>query len=637
MQAIGDLILQIVLYLFILAALLPLGAKPKYTALSSLAGALASLGVCVLAGWTFVVGARDYQVSLLFATLSLHIDALAAVFLSISGIAGCAVNIYSIDYVAHNSRPRQLAALGNVFSLFLFLIFTVDNALEFIVVWEAMALATFLLINHHYENAASGKAAWVYLAAGQFGVVFLIVAFALLHAHYNSFAFADFHAGTCGGWTGAAAALLLFACFALKAGLVPVHGWLPGAHSVAPGNISALLSAVMLKCAVYGMLRLVFECCSVDYLWIAVLVLFVGLISAVYGIYLSLREVQIKRILACSSIENMGLIFSMLGAAMLFKALGQPFFAALAIVVALLHSLNHAIIKAVFFMSAATLMKIINCGNIEKMGGLMKRLPLLGTAMVLATAAISGVPLLNFFVSEFMIFKSLTLIHVAWTGLAGKAAACLAIALFGATIAAVGLSFVRLTGTVWLGTPRSEYGAVRSPSWLQIAPLLLLLAAALVCGLVPAFVARYLCIAAAVSMPGDWGARIVEDFAWYCNWSSTTVVVPLLLTMAVAGAIILCARLFRRAAHTATRAETWTCGIVPDHNMQYSATGIAQPIRRAFSRGLSAWIDSKCAGAVELLARASDRVRRVQSGNLHEYVGYILVAVIVLLVIVTLI
>lgn len=599
------------------------------------------LGLCasVLSGAVAVIGLVGGDISLrfmpdaIYGGFSLNIDTLSAYFLLMTSVVGAAVSLYGVRYVALQENPRIASALGNLFLFLLFLIFSVDNSLEFIFVWETMALVTFLLINSDYSNALVNRAAWIYFVAAQAGAVFIIIAFTALYSCYQSFDFAVYKTAAIAPGTSIVIFVVAFIGFSIKAGMVPAHGWLPSAHAVAPGNISALLSGAMLKMALYGLIRFGFQFCAPDSYVVALVVMAFGFFSAVYGIYLSLREREIKRILACSSIENMGLIFALTGVSLLYKILGYDILSLIALVAALLHAFNHAVIKSALFLCASTVMKITHQGDIEQLGGLMKYMPVIGWTFVLSGVAICGVPLFNCFISEWLMFKSIVLLTSAMTGFVGKAVVILSLMAFAATIALVVVSFVRLLGVTFFGTPRGALPHYSDYGKLLTLPQQLLIVIALVIGLLPGICVAFL--VATINKMQILDYVRIEDFYGYFKLFDVSAAYPVILPLAiviVAGGCLVWLIAATGGRRITTKADPWCCGIVADKNMQYSAQGISQPLLRAFNNSFVSYFSAMLAVVAMKFDGWTKFIRRMQSGNLHEYVAYVLAVTVILLI-----
>ncbi|MFA6074343.1 MAG: proton-conducting transporter membrane subunit [Negativicutes bacterium] len=632
-----DSLLLLILTIYLLAIATPVVMKKQAALISSLLGAIGSALVGVVAVLALLGGAIVFHVDpvTVYGNLSLNIDALAAFFLLLTSIVGIAVSVYGMKYIELNDNPRVLAALGNLFLLLLFLIFSVDNSLEFLFVWEMMALTTFLLINHNYADIKVKRAAWIYFVAAQFGAVFIIAAFTMLYSCYHSFDFSVYKLATVDSRTSIVIFLFAFIGFSIKAGIVPAHGWLPAAHAAAPGNISALLSAVMLKMALYGLIRFAFQFCVLDSYVVALVVIAFGLLSALYGIYLSLHEQEIKRVLACSSIENMGLIFALIGVSLLYKILGYNTFAVLAFAAALLHALNHALIKGSLFLCASTVLKQTHQGNIEQLGGLMKRLPLVGWTFVLSGIAICGVPLFNCFISEWLMFKCIVLLTSVIPGPVGKTIAIISLLAFAVVIAMVVVSFTRLLGVSFFGTPRSQYYEFPDYGKLLVVPQQILLGVALIIGLLPGVIALVFADVIGKMQIFDLSGctALSGYFRLYGSGGNYAIILPLIITLIFAYIVT---RLITAVGgrRTVSVDETWCCGNIPDKNMQYSARGISQPLLRIMSNNFGRMFENHTAKIIERLNCWSGYVRRMQSGNLHEYVTYILAVTVILLIVV---
>ena len=632
-----DNLFLLIFAIFSMAIAIPVLIKKRAVLISAVLGAVGSaligvIAVVALLGGGVVFHWNSYAA---YGGVSINIDALSAFFLLLTSIVGIAVSSYGGKYIELNERPRILAALGNLFLLLLFLIFSVDNSLEFLFVWETMALTTFMLINHNFADIKVNRAAWIYFVAAQIGAVFIVIAFAALYSCYQSFDFAVYKQAMIDSRTSSAIFVFAFIGFSIKAGIVPAHGWLPAAHSAAPGNISALLSAVMLKMALYGLIRFAFQFCVLQSYAVALVVVAFGLASALYGIYLSLREREMKRVLACSSIENMGLIFALIGISLLYKILGYNSLAVLAFAAALLHAFNHALVKGSLFLCASTVIKYTHQGNIEQLGGLMKLLPLIGWTFVISGIAICGVPLFNCFVSEWLMFKSIVLLNSFMPGPFGKAVAIISLLAFAATIAMVVVSFTRLLGITFFGTPRSEFPEFSAESKLLVAPQQFLLVVALVIGLVPGVVALvFVDIIGKMQIFDPTSCVALKDyFKLYGSDGIYAIILPLIVTLIVAGIVM---RLLTAIGgrRTVTIDETWCCGNIPDKNMQYSAHGIAQPLLRLLSRDFGLSCQRRAEVVADRLKVWSEYVRRLQSGNLHQYVTYILAVTVILLIVV---
>src|ERR1035438_5338908 len=316
-----------------------------FAVLGSLLLAVASVGALA-----FPTGATWSLPLVTLFPCTVRLDPLSAWFTLTLAILGLAVSVYSWEYLRPMERTRNLGALGffyNALLLGLALVFTAANAFFFLSAWEVMAVSAFCLVVFEHEKAETRAAAVVYIIMSHAGTVMILAAFLLLGAFAGRMDFASFHllASKLPPAEQGAVFLLFFAGFGVKAGIVPLHIWLPDAHPVAPSNVSALMSGIVIKCGIYGMARVFFDFYGPPPLWTGTVVLAVGVVTALVGVLYALQEHDLKRLLAYHSIENIGIIVMGFGAALMFRALGHPNLAAIAMVGALFHTLNHAIFK----------------------------------------------------------------------------------------------------------------------------------------------------------------------------------------------------------------------------------------------------------------------------------------------------
>jgi formate hydrogenlyase subunit 3/multisubunit Na+/H+ antiporter MnhD subunit len=458
-------------------------------------------------------------------------------------------------------------------------------------------------------------------------------------------------------WASLAFTLAFFG-FGLKAGLVPLHAWLPEAHPVAPSHISALMSGVMLKVAVYGFIRVVFDLIGQYHWQWGVAVLAIGSISALMGVLYALMQHDLKRLLAYSSVENIGIIFIGLGLSLLFMATGNEVLGVVAFVAALYHSLNHALFKGVLFMGAGTILHASNERNLEKMGGLLRRMPWTGLFFLVGCIAISGLPPFNGFVSEWLTFQSAL---QAWQLESGvlRSLVAIATAMLALTGALAAACFVRVYGVAFLGQARSRHvrRARQAPLSMRAGQGLLALLCLLLGVLPTSFIGMLSAVPQQVLGHGLTQAT-AHGWLWLtpmsphiASYGAPLVVSALFITL------VLGLWLLGRGARRVRRCDAWDCGFAPPGpGMQYTATAFAQPIRRVF--GLLFHIDERIerqpdgkwrhrlqvrdrfwalcylpiARVVETGAR---QVTRLQSGSVRVYLGWSLATLLVLLWIIT--
>lgn len=590
---------------------------------------------------------------------AIRLDALAGFFLVVIGLVTVAVGIYGPAYLRHLEHGRDpLPVLGGFTSLFLagmMLVILADDAFGFMVAWELMSLASYFLVVFQHDQAANRRAGLLYLIMAHVGGLAILLGFGVLAAFGGGFDFDSMRAAQLPFAWASVAFCLAFIGFGMKAGLVPLHAWLPEAHPVAPSHISALMSGVMLKVAVYGFIRVVFDLTGQAHWQWGVAVLAVGSVSALMGVLYALMQHDLKRLLAYHSVENIGIIFIGLGLSLLFLSDGHTLLGVLGLVAALYHTLNHALFKGLLFLGAGAILHSAHERDLEHMGGLLRRMPWTGLFFLVGCLSISALPPFNGFVSEWLTFQAAL---QAWQldsgvlrSLVPVAAATLA--LTGALAAAC---FVKVYGVAFLGRARSRHVRRARPVPLGMRAgqgMLAVLCIAL--GVLPMSVVAML-DAVPVQILGEGLPQITaHGWLWLtpvapetASYSAPLVVVIL---AAMAG---LTAWVWRRGAvRRVRRGDPWDCGFAPPTpRMQYTASAFAQPIRRVYgllfhvdegvetqpdgSARFHSTVGDRAWGlfylpvvlAVESAAR---RVVRLQSGSVRIYLGWTLATLLILL------
>ncbi|MEK1927791.1 MAG: hydrogenase 4 subunit B, partial [Rhizobium giardinii] len=414
-----------------------------------------------------------------------RIDALAAFFLVLIDLGGALASLYGLGYGRHEDAPQRVLPFFPAFLAGMNLVVLADDAFTFLLSWEFMSLASWALVMAHHRDADNRKAGYLYIVMASFGTLALLLAFGLLAGPEGSYDFAVMRAAEHTSSTAGIVLILLLLGAGSKAGLVPLHVWLPLAHPAAPSHVSALMSGVMTKVAVYGFIRVVFDLLGTPTAWSSVVVLLFGGGTAVLGILHALMEKDLKRLLAYSTIENIGVIFVSLGLALAFAANGMGLAAALALTAALFHALNHSFFKSLLFFGAGAVLVATGERDMEKLGGLIHRMPFTSFAFLVGCMAISALPPFNGFVSEWLAFQAvlqspelpqwgLKIIIPAVGGLlalsAALAAAC----------------FVKAFGVIFLGRPRTFVaGQAREADRLSLAAMFVLAALCLLAGILP--------------------------------------------------------------------------------------------------------------------------------------------------------
>ena len=564
-------------------------ALPGRSGASNVSNKALAAGVSALLGAP--TGAINLAAIPYVGTLSLSIDPLSGFFVSFIAFVGMAVSIYSLSYTADYIRKGYSAArfgfLYNIFLLSMVLVVCAQNALLFLVLWEIMAISSFFLVTYEHKEESVQSAGFIYLLMAHVGAAALAVMFLALASQSGSFDFASFHLASYAPALASAIFMLALVGFGSKCGIIPLHIWLPLAHPQAPSNISALMSGVMLKTAIYGLVRVLFDFLGVSggaELWWGLLILALGIVSSIFGVLYSLLEHDIKRLLAYHSIENIGIIFIGIGASVLFCWAHQPALAALALFAALYHTLNHALFKSLLFLGAGSMIHATGERDIDKMGGLAKYMPFTAVLFFLGAASIAAIPPLNGFASEMLTFQSLLsgigpgVQSFNFTSLV-LAVAVIALALTSAL--AVG-AFVKAFGIPFLGSMRSKreehpHEAPRTMLW----GMALLAAGCVLAGIFPGPLAQACTgILSSLHFAGA-GDAIVPS----ANALPNAAV--LLLILAGSALIFYLTGLAAKKRHNHV-GETWGCGF-PDGtpHMQYSAAGFAMPVTRA----LGAWLN----------------------------------------------
>jgi formate hydrogenlyase subunit 3/multisubunit Na+/H+ antiporter MnhD subunit len=588
---------------------------------------------------------------------SVEVDALSAFFLlPVLGLSALAA-VYGGDYLLAYRHEKSLASpwfFFNVFLVGMVMVVVARTAFLFLVAWEVMSVAAYCLVMFEHEKADVRKAGWVYLVATHLGVAFLFLAFLLLGRNAGSLEFGAFRAVPAlgAGWAGLIFLLALVG-FGAKAGFVPFHVWLPEAHPAAPSHVSALMSGVMIKMGLYGMLR-VLTFLGQPAPWWGPTLAGLGLLTGLVGIALALQQRDVKRVLAYSSIENMGLIGLALGVGMWGWASDLPAVAALGVAAGLLHVWNHALMKGLMFLAVGSVLHATGTKDMEKLGGLMKRMPWTASAMMVGAVAISALPPLNGFVSEWLMY--LGLIKCGFVSNDSRSLMALFAAGFLALIGSLAaVAFVRLSGIVLLGSPRSEAArhAHESSPWM-LAPMLLLVVLCLGMAMVPGPVTGWLIGSLEEILGREAGQSLVglesSEAPLYMvgNINAWTLI-------AVAVVALVLRALLRKAVWS--EGPTWGCGYArPTVRMQYTGRSFAEMIaehllprflrphtaRRAPRNLFPSKSDfgSESTDPVSekvyepffrTWAERFSRLRVLQQGKVHVYLVYILLMVVLAL------
>ncbi|MEW5977095.1 MAG: hydrogenase 4 subunit B [Acidobacteriota bacterium] len=634
--------------------------------IGSLAGCLASLAALTLKTFPSLVLLPQSTTLLSF---SVHFDSLAAFFTLVISVLGLAISIYSSGYVIRYHSIGKVGILAGFFNLLLLvttLIFSADNAVFFLIAWELMALCAFVLVVFDHELAETRRAGVLFFVMSHIGAGCLILGFLLLFQVSGSFRFEDLRGiGTQLSLLQRTAVFALFFLgFGIKAGVIPLHVWLPAAHPVAPSNISAFLSGVLIKTGIYGMVRVFFGFLDPPPLSWGLLILVVGSVSAVLGVLYALVEHDLKRLLAFHSIENIGIILVGLGASLLFLSFHQPALAALGLVAGLYHTLNHACFKGLLFLGAGAVLQATGTRNMEELGGLIRRLPWTTFFFLLGAVAISGLPPLNGFVSEWLTYQTL-LQGFGVTPGAVRLIFPVGGALLALTGALAAACFVKAVGIAFLSLPRSPQAeAAQEVPRSMLLGMATLGVACVALGVLPMFLVSLLdsvtmellgqSVTAGLIAPDGWVLTPLGMGRGAISTAGMAALFVALLPMPLGLWLVFS----RRTPHRVD--ETWDCGLdrlTPQ--MEYTATAYSKPLRMIFQaiyrprRRIQAdfavshyftraiHFESHIEPTFEQLIyrpvnravlRFSRRVRMIQTGSLTTYLIYIFLTLIALLV-----
>ena len=514
-----------------------------------------------------------------------RLDALTAFFLLVVNLGGATASLFGLGYGRHEDSPARVLPFFPAFVAGMNLVVVADDAFTFLFTWEFMSLSSWALVMAHHRRSGNAAAGYLYLLMASFGTLALLLAFGLLAGPAGGYAFDAIRGSVPTGAVPAVVLVLALVGAGSKAGLVPLHVWLPLAHPAAPSHVSALMSGVMTKVAVYGFVRIVFDLLGPPTWWSGALVLLLGGVTAVMGVLYALMEHDLKRLLAYHTVENIGIIFIGLGLALAFKASAMQAAAALALTAALFHVFNHSVFKSLLFFGAGAVLTATGERDMEHLGGLIHRMPYTAFAFLVGSAAISALPPLNGFVSEWLTFQAILLSPALpqWLLKFLVPAVGAMLALSAALAAAC---FVKAFGVTFLGRARTQVArdATETDRW-SLAAMFVLAALCLLAGILPG----YFIDALAPVIQALAGARLPrqEELDWLTIVpiaQSRSSYNGLLLFAFIALAAGLAAEAIHRwASDKVRRSAPWDCGF-PDATpiTQYTAGSFSQPIRRVF-------------------------------------------------------
>ena len=515
-----------------------------------------------------------------------RLDALAAVFLIVVNLGAAAASIYGLGYGRHEPEPGRVLPFYAAFLAGMNLVVLADDAFSFLLSWEFMSLSSWALVMAHHRERDNAHAGYVYIVMASFGTLTLLLAFGILAGADGGYGFDTIRNASRSPLLKALVLILVLFGAGSKAGLVPLHAWLPLAHPAAPSHVSALMSGVMTKVAVYGFIRIVFDLLGPPEWWWSVAVLLIAGITTVLGVLYALMEHDLKRLLAYHTVENIGIIFIGLGLALAFRASGLHWATALALTAALFHVLNHMLFKSLLFFGAGAVLTATGERDMERLGGLIHRMPKTALAFLVGCAAISALPPLNGFVSEWLTFQAILaspqLPQWVLKFLVPAVGAMLALS---AALAAT--CFVKAFGITFLGRPRSpEAAAAEEVDRWSLGAMFAFTGLCVLFGVLPGLVIDAL--APAVSLLAGARMPVQAEVPW---WSIVPIAergssyngMLVFFFSAVSGGLA-AVLIHRFASRRLRRAPAWDCGFPdPQPATQYTAGSFAQPIRRVSS------------------------------------------------------
>lgn len=602
-----------------------------------------------------------------FLNFGFFIDRLSAFFILVISVAVFAVSIYSIGYTREYYGKKNIGYLGflyNIFILSMILVVSANNAIMFLIVWELMSVISFFLVIFEHEKAETRKAGFIYIVMTHIGTGFILLSFLILAGAGGSFSFESFSAygSTMPPLLKDLAFLFALIGFGAKAGIVPLHIWLPYAHPAALSNVSALMSGVMIKTAIYMFIRVFFNFLGADVPWWGFLVFALGAVSALTGIMYAVVEPDIKKMLAFSSIENIGIILLGIGAAMIFLASGSPELSAIAAIAALYHLLNHSVFKGLLFMGAGSILFSTHTKNIEELGGLIKKMPLMALLFLIGVLSISALPPFSGFASEWLLLQSMLLSFNSTDSIVRIVlpVGAAALALTGALAA---FCFLKTYGIGFLALPRSEHAEhAKDPNKPMLIGMGIFALLSILLGLLPVYVVTFL-------------DRIVREFAGANVFdqpfsfslsgavtmpsTAMSMSTPAILAAILLFILILFATRFIKNPGAQNVYETWGCGQpTSTARNEYTACAFSKPVQMWFKNIFRPARELRASYTVSPLIKESFKfevhieqiferyiyspvsdailgrsrnIKRIQTGSIHAYLSYIFGTMVILM------
>jgi formate hydrogenlyase subunit 3/multisubunit Na+/H+ antiporter MnhD subunit len=593
-----------------------------------------------------------------------RLDALSAFFVFVVNLGAAGASLYGLGYGQHEPAPHRILPFFPAFLAGMNMVVLADDAFTFLLSWEFMSLSSWALVMAHHKDKENIRAGYIYLLMASFGTLSLLLAFGLLAGPAGSYDFAAMRVAEHSTTLQALTLALVLLGAGSKAGLVPLHVWLPLAHPAAPSHVSALMSGVMTKVAVYGFIRIIFDLVGEPSWWASMVVLAMGGLTAVLGVLYALMEHDLKRLLAYHTVENIGIIYIGLGLALAFQTNDMGWAAALALTAALFHVLNHSLFKSLLFFGAGAVLNATGERNMDHLGGLIHRMPYTSFAFLVGCVAISALPPLNGFVSEWLTFQAiLQSPQLPQWGLKIMVPAVGALLALSAALAAA--CFVKAYGITFLGRPRTIAATQAAEvDRYSLAAMFLFATLCVVTGVLPGYVIDSLS-PVTLGLLND-RMPIQASMSWLSvvpiaesrsSYNGILVLGFIAFSASLAAFVI-----HRFASHALRRAPAWDCGF-PDSSpaTQYTASSFAQPIRRVFGTMVFrareqvempppgdlgparlrvtlkdlAW-DTIYAPIAAAVNSAADRLNYLQFQTIRRYLSFVFFTLITLLLLLTL-
>ena len=597
----------------------------------------------------------------------LRVDALSAFFLLVVNFGGITASLFGWGYerAHHDAHGGPVLPLYPLFLAGMNMVLIADDAFTFLVSWEFMSLASWLLVLSTHREPETPRAARIYLIMASFGTACLLLAFGLLAGTHGDYSFDAIRSHAPSAIAAALGVILVLMGAGSKAGVAPLHVWLPLAHPAAPSHVSALMSGVMTKVAVYAMIRVLFDLLGEPVWWWGGIMLAFGTLTAVMGVLYALMQDDLKKLLAYSTVENIGAIIIALGLALVFKASHTPVIAALALAAALLHVVNHSLFKTLLFFAAGAVLTSTGTRDLNRLGGLIHKMPTTAFLALIGAAAISALPPLNGFVGEWLLFQAILNGPALpeWSLKIGIAVVGALLALAAALAAAC---FVRLYGTAFLGRPRSFAAEeAREVGWAMRLGMAIPALLCVVLGVLPTPIIRLFEPAVRLMVEaGPFDDRAYQPWFWLAPTSAIGNSYNGLIMLVVIAllSVLLVLVIHRRASDRVRWSIPWGCGFEgpdPAAVTQYTPSSFGQPIRRAFGSTVFAakdhvdmpepgdtrparlsvtWSDPAWVAIFTPIGRAvdwlADRANVLQYMTIRRYLTLMFLALVLLLVMV---